>query len=91
MYVATNTDKFYGASVILYECLLDAVAEKTGGFYVLPSSVHEIIIVPDTFGDLEYLTQMVMDVNRADISPDAVLSDNCYHYCIKNHALEIVS
>ena len=82
MFVATNNKKVNGAGVILYDGLLRTFAEKIGGdFYILPSSVHEVIFVPAN-GDMDerYLIQMVKEVNATEVSPDEVLSDNVYKY-----------
>lgn len=89
MYVATNTNKTYGASVILYAGLLDAAAEKLGSFYALPSSVHEFMFIPDTFGNAEYIKQMVKEINAAKVPEEEVLSDNIYHYDSRTHELKI--
>ena len=82
MFVATNSKKVNGAGVILYDGLLRTFAEKIGGdFYILPSSVHEVIFVPAN-GDMDarYLIQMVKEVNATEVAPDEVLSDNVYMY-----------
>ena len=82
MFVATNIKKVNGAGVILYDGLLRTFAEKIGGdFYILPSSVHEVIFVPAN-GDMDarYLIQMVKEVNATEVAPDEVLSDNVYKY-----------
>ena len=82
MFVATNNKKVNGAGVILYEGLLKTFAEKIGcDFYILPSSVHEVIFVPAN-GDMDarYLIQMVKEVNATEVSPSEVLSDNVYKY-----------
>lgn len=82
MFVATNSKKVNGAGVILYEGLLKTFAEKIGSdFYILPSSIHEVIFVPAN-GDMDvrYLIQMVKEVNATEVSPSEVLSDNVYKY-----------
>lgn len=89
MYVATNTNKTYGAGILLYDGLLDAVAENLGSFYVLPSSVHELIIVPEKFGDLSEMKQMVKEINAAEVPTEEILSDNCYCYDTDTHELKI--
>lgn len=80
MYVATNQNKTYGAASILYGGLLDAVARNLGSFYILPSSVHELIIIPQTFGNPEELKQMVKDINGSEVPEEEILSENCYCY-----------
>lgn len=88
MYVATNQNKTFGAGILLYDGFLDAVAGKLGSFYILPSSVHELIIIPDTFGDPSELKKMVGEINAAEVPEEEVLSDNIFHYGANTHELE---
>ena len=92
MYVATNSKKVNGACVILYDGILKDFAEKVGDdFYILPSSVHEVILVPiNEYMDDRYLAYMVKEVNATEISPDEILSDNIYMYHADENRLEIV-
>ena len=92
MFVATNNKKVNGAGVILYEGLLKTFAEKIGSdFYILPSSIHEVIFVPAN-GDMDvrYLIQMVKEVNATEVSPSEVLSDNVYKYHADTDFIEIM-
>ena len=92
MFVATNNKKVNGAGVILYEGLLKTFAEKIGSdFYILPSSIHEVIFVPAN-GDMDvrYLIQMVKEVNATEVSPSEVLSDNVYKYHADTDFVEIM-
>lgn len=93
MYIATNTTKTYGAAVILNDGLLKDVAEYicSSGVYAIPSSVHEFICIPDTFGNVEYIKQMVRDINSSEVQPDEVLSDNIYHYDVTIRELKVIS
>ena len=92
MYVATNVFKMNGACILLYDGVLKKFAEKIGGdFYILPSSVHEVIFVPAN-GDMNarYLIQMVKEVNATEVAPDEVLSDNVYIYHADKDFVEII-
>ena len=93
MYIATNTTKTFGAAVILYDGLLKDVTEYicNSGVYAIPSSVHEFICIPDTFGNVEYIKQMVRDINSSEVQPDEVLSDNIYHYDVTTRELKVIS
>lgn len=91
MYVVTNAENRYGAAVILYDGLLDAIAAKIGDFYALPSSIHEFICVPDTSGDTDYFAEMVRDINATKIPPEEFLSENIYHYSAGNHEFTIAT
>ena len=71
-----------GASVLFYPGVQEKIAEAMGeGYTVLPSSVHEVLIVPDSLspGQME-LAEMVRSVNKNVLDPKEVLSDNIYHY-----------
>lgn len=82
MYVCTNTQKINGAGVLLYKDLLKEFADRVGSdFYILPSSVHEILLVPVSKEmQIEYLRSMVREVNATQVAPEEVLSDNVYIY-----------
>lgn len=91
MYVATVPDKIHGAGVIAYQDFMDQAAEKIGGdFYVLPSSIHEVLLVRDDGNaDFHDLEAMVQEVNATQVSPEEKLTDNVYHYDSKDHVFEL--
>ncbi len=90
MYIVSNTKKMFGASVLLYAQYFDALAQKLGDLYILPSSVHEVIIVPKAAGgNVENLREMVMSVNETEVSEEEFLSNNVYIYNAKKHELKI--
>lgn len=81
MYVLTNKSGFFGASVILYRNLLENIYRQIGPFYLLPSSVHEWILLPiirETNED--DLKDLVCFVNRDILSSDDFLSDSVYYF-----------
>ena len=81
LYVATNRTSLNGFSTIFYPRFLDTLAAKFGRFYILPSSLHEALIVPEELGtDEESLYQMVCEINRTQVSPADRLTDNVYWY-----------
>lgn len=90
LWVATVEGGQNGAGVIQYPGFLDQAAEALGGdFYVLPSSVHEVLLVADDGSmELSYLEEMVRSVNETEVSPAERLSDNVYHYDSKAHIFE---
>lgn len=90
LWVATVEGGQNGAGVIQYPGFLDQAAEALGGdFYVLPSSVHEVLLVADDGSmELGYLEEMVRSVNETEVSPAERLSDNVYHYDSKAHIFE---
>ena len=82
MYVLTNRQKMNGAACMFYPGVLEDFGKKLGrDFYLLPSSVHEVILLPDTDKGLnEALKQLIWEVNRTKVAPEEVLSDALYRY-----------
>lgn len=78
MHVLTNKSKLYGASALLYSKVLP------DRFYMLPSSVHEtILLYPiNYFQDVYFsdLSVMVREVNSSSLDPIDVLSNHAYYY-----------
>lgn len=92
-FVLTNNDKFYGAAGILRTDLLRQFAEEQGcDFYILPSSVHELILVPDKhdFTKTE-LRDMVKTVNEEQVAVEERLSDDVYYFSRYTGEVEVVS
>lgn len=88
LYVLTNETKVNGASTILNDEIRQAIAKQVGDFYVLPSSLHETLIVPKSSGmKLKDLEQMVQEVNQTQVAPEERLSDYVYEYDAKTHEL----
>lgn len=82
IYVLSNVMGINGASTLLYPKLQEEIAESLGSnYYVLPSSIHEVLVVPD-HGKMEQqeLLNMVKEVNVTCVATDEVLTDNVYHY-----------
>ena len=90
VWVATVEGGMNGASVIQYPGFLDRAVEAIGGdFYVLPSSIHEVLLVADDGSvALKQLEQMVRDINEAEVAPADRLSDNVFHYDSEAHLFE---
>lgn len=89
MYVLTNEEKYFGAAVLLYPHVLNHIAGMLRkNFYVLPSSVHECILVPDQgqYSRLE-LMKMVKEVNQSQVEEDEILSYKVYYYDRQKEAL----
>lgn len=82
MYVLTNKDKRFGASVMLYSEQMRKLAEKFGGdLLILPSSVHEVLLLPDDHcQEYAFYKRMVSEVNRTQVEPEEILSYGLYRY-----------
>lgn len=83
MYVLTNQSKCNGSGVMFSPAVLERVSELAGGdFYILPSSTHELIIVPaaQSPAGARELQEMVREVNRTAVADDEILSDKVHLY-----------
>lgn len=89
MYVLTNEEKYYGAAVLLYPHVLSHIGTLLKrNFFVLPSSVHECILVPDLGHYTRFeLMKMVREVNQNQVEEEEILSYQVYYYDRKREAL----
>lgn len=71
---------------------MDEVAKRIGtNFYILPSSIHETILVTATDCSISELEKMVMEVNETEVAAEEILSDHVYCYNYDSHCLEIAA
>lgn len=82
MYILTNSNKLNGAYCMVYEEYLRKFAQSIEcDLYILPSSIHEVLIIPMDYGvTKEELENMVRSINNTELSPGEVLSDNVYEF-----------
>ena len=82
MYILTNSARQFGATAILYKEILEMIADELrDDYYILPSSIHEVIILPRRYSPSpEELDEMIVEINDTQVSPDEVLSDHAYYY-----------
>lgn len=83
-YVLTNARKIDGAAVIAFPGVTGKLDELfPEGFYVVPSSIHETIVVPKrNRGEIspKEMGKMVRDINRTCMEKTEILSDRIYEY-----------
>lgn len=92
IYMLTNTSGAYGASCILYDNVLKEIAQIEGSdLWVIPSSTHEVLLMPDMGENKDSLIQMVRSVNETAVPEEDILSDTVYHYSMKEQKLEMVA
>ena len=90
-YILTNKYRTLGAAVMLYEDVLADIADEfDNNLYVLPSSIHEVFIVPDYVKGAEELRQIVAEANATVVKKNEILSDKVYFYEKKSGKLSIV-
>ncbi len=78
----SNEKHFRGAAVLFYPGVMEEVAMMLGGsYYVLPSSVHEVLAIPaDPSVSVTFLRQLVMEANLLHVPDEEQLSDEVYFY-----------
>lgn len=88
LYVASNGRTFFGASSMLDNNALDDFAAQNGEFYIIPSSIHEIILVPAGEGtDMKKLSELVNDISETNSGFENFLSDCLYRYDTDNRSV----
>lgn len=77
LFCLTNRDKIYGANLILQKGIRRTIGKMLGcNYFVLPSSVHEVLIFPDNGGyTAENLNNIVAEVNSTEVAEHERLSD----------------
>lgn len=84
-HVITNMHKCKGAACIMNRKALRTFTQKydTNMLFVLPSSVHEMMIAPyDSNFKLEHLSAMVKEINETQVAPGDRLTDRAYIICL---------
>lgn len=82
MKVLTNNRRLNGAVCMVYQGVLEQIAEELGNsLYILPSSIHEVILLAEeeTAAPRE-LKKMIVEVNSTQVAPEEVLSNSLYRY-----------
>lgn len=83
MYVLTNKLKLNGAAALLDEKMMGEIVDTLGDIYILPSSIHEVLIVPVKTGmEVNALLSMVCEVNDTQVAPEERLSNHVYTYSV---------
>lgn len=91
IYVITNRAGVNGAVYMMYDGVLQGLAQETGSdLYLLPSSVHEVMAVP-AYGNPASLAQMVEEINVKAVELEERLSNNVYHYDKMLHKLSVAA
>lgn len=82
MYVLTNRQKLNGAACMFYDDVLKDFANSIDSdLYILPSSIHEVILIPASEElDEKELTNLVKEVNKEELDLGDILSDHTYYY-----------
>ena len=92
LFILSNKHTTLGAVEAINPAIMDRLYNKLGKLYIIPSSVHEVIITPqDQIEDVGELRKIVCNVNATDVKPTDVLSDNVYEYDIDKKTIKVVA
>lgn len=81
MWFMSNKNRAFGAAAVLSDDALKSFAEKHGSFYVIFSSVHEVLLVPSPDdSDIDTLTRHNLDINATALAKDEILGTKVYFY-----------
>lgn len=85
MYILTNKLKIHGSTCITYPRLLKRISDfLEDDFIIIPSSIHEVLIIPESITKPEYTMEdfrsMIAEINETELTDDEVLSDHAYVY-----------
>ena len=86
LWVLTNKRRVNGANMLLDRSVMEDVIKEVGtDFFILPSSIHECIILPTDSGmDSQQLEAMVCEVNETQVEKEERLSNSVYRYTLEN-------
>lgn len=92
-WVITSKSRMYGATAMLKANLLKGIATKTKrNLFILPSSIHEIMAMPDDgTQNAHNLKDLVMSINATEVSHQDYLSDSIYYYNADTDAITVVA
>lgn len=81
LWIMTNRKKLYGAATVLFDDALKDFADTHGDFYVIFSSVHEILLLPTPdSSSMDDITKINQDVNAVQVQEDEILGTKAYYY-----------
>ena len=82
-----------GASAFFYPLMDVEIGKRVGGdYYVLPSSVHEVLIMPDN-GQMTpmELANMVKEINETQVAPQDRLCNKVFRFNVETSELTVAA
>ena len=90
LHVLTNTEGINGATCLVYDDVIKNFAIKENkSVFILPSSIHEVILLCCEDAEKESLMKLVKEVNKFIVSEIDYLSDNVYFYDLESDKITI--
>lgn len=92
LWVFTNREAYFGASIMLIADPFEELSQKLEtDLFILPSSKHEVLVLPKEQGDEAGLSGMVREINGSVVSGEDFLSDTIYQYTRGSGVIDIVA
>ena len=91
MYVLSNAQNHFGATTLFYPGTLEMLSKRftTDRLVVIPSSIHELILIPGTDMDVEDMNEMVREVNATQLKAEEILGEHV-NILVRNEAGKFV-
>jgi len=91
MFILSNSAQMYGASMILNSGLMKKLVDRLGDIYIIPSSVHEVLIIPKfVVTSAVGLQDTVKLINSSELSSEDILSNHVYEYYGETESIAMV-
>ena len=92
LWVVKNDAPVGGAAIIANTAVFDELSQKIGDdLYIIPSSVHEVLVMPAGQNDALKLADMVLDINRTETLLADRLSNQIYKYDKENKEITMAT
>lgn len=81
MWFMGNRKGNFGAATVLFDDVLKSFAEEHGSFYVIFSSIHEVLLMPTPDdSDINTITRLNQEVNKTQVDEEEILGTKAYFY-----------
>lgn len=81
MWFMGNRKRNFGAATVLFDDVLKSFAEEHGSFYVIFSSIHEVLLMPTpNDSDINTITRLNQEVNETQVDEEDILGTKAYFY-----------
>lgn len=81
LWFMSNQKRTFGAAAVLFDDVLKSFAEEHGSFYVIFSSIHEVLLMPTLDdSDINTITRLNQEVNETQVDEEEILGTKAYFY-----------
>lgn len=81
LFILSNAIRQHGAICTLYDDIMNQIGKTLqDDFFVIPSSVHEVLLLKASDTDCMELNEIIREVNETTVIPEEILSDHAYFY-----------